>query len=128
MIKSSDLLIFLEKTNFSNRFSIRYHINSSHHFNFYHCNASSIYLSTYSLSLASRCSDWSFLLIDQMSDVDQMKLLQKFLVFLTRKNFDEIVCWHLCSRASTDTDSVRLNLLKCTNLDKVRFFDWLDLE
>jgi hypothetical protein len=47
MIRSSDLLIFLEKTNFSNRFSIRYFINSSHHLNFYHCIASSIYLSTY---------------------------------------------------------------------------------
>jgi hypothetical protein len=46
MIKSSDLLIFLEKTNFSNRFSIRYLINSSHHLNFYHCNASSIYFLT----------------------------------------------------------------------------------
>jgi hypothetical protein len=46
MIKSSDLLIFFEKTNFSNRFSIRYLINSSHHLNFYHCIASFIYLST----------------------------------------------------------------------------------
>jgi hypothetical protein len=46
MIKSSDLLIFFEKTNFSNRFSIRFLINSSHHLNFYHCNASSTYLST----------------------------------------------------------------------------------
>jgi hypothetical protein len=34
MIKLSDLLIFLEKINFSNRFSIRYFINSSHHLNF----------------------------------------------------------------------------------------------
>jgi hypothetical protein len=46
MIKSSDLLIFLEKINLSNRFSIRYLINSSHHLNFYHCNASSTYFST----------------------------------------------------------------------------------
>ncbi len=46
MIKSFDLLIFLEKTNFSNHFSIRSLINSSHHLNFYHCNASSIYFST----------------------------------------------------------------------------------
>jgi hypothetical protein len=46
MIRSSDLLIFFEKTNFSNRFSIRFFINSSYHLNFYHCNASSIYLST----------------------------------------------------------------------------------
>jgi hypothetical protein len=110
MIRSSDLLIFLEKTNLSNRFSIRFFINSSHHLNFYHCNASSIYLSTYSLSLASRCSDW-LLLIDQMSDVDQMKWSQKFFVLLSRQHLDEIVCWHLCSRASTNTDSIRLNLL-----------------
>jgi hypothetical protein len=33
MIKSSDLLIFFEKINFSNRFSIRYFINLSHHLN-----------------------------------------------------------------------------------------------
>jgi hypothetical protein len=46
MIRSSDLLIFFEKTNFSSRFSIRYFINSSHHLNFYHCIALSIYLST----------------------------------------------------------------------------------
>ncbi len=45
MIKSFNLLIFLEKINLSNRFSIRYFINSSHHFNFYHCNASFIYFS-----------------------------------------------------------------------------------
>jgi hypothetical protein len=110
MIKSSDLLIFLEKTNFSSRFSIRFFINSSHHLNFYHCNASSIYLSTYFLSLAFRCSDWS-LLIDQMSDVDQMKLFQKFFVFLSRQHFDKIICWHLCCRTSINTDSIRLNLL-----------------
>jgi hypothetical protein len=46
MIRSSDLLIFFKKTNVSNRFSIRYFINSFHHLNFYHCIASSIYLST----------------------------------------------------------------------------------
>jgi hypothetical protein len=110
MIRSFDLLIFFLKINFSNRFSISFLINSSHHLNFYYCNALSIYLSTYSLSLASRCSDWS-LLIDQMSDVDQMKLSQKFFVLLSRQHFDEIVCWHLCSRASINTDSTRLNLL-----------------
>ncbi len=35
MIKSSDLLIFFEKINLSSRFSIRYLINSSHHFNLF---------------------------------------------------------------------------------------------
>jgi hypothetical protein len=100
-------LFFFEKTN------QLYHviIVSSYHLNFYHCIASFIYLSTYFLSLASRCSDWSFLLIDQINDVDQIKLLQKFLVFLTRQNFDEIICWHLCCQTSANTDSIRLNLL-----------------
>jgi hypothetical protein len=111
MIRSSDLLVFFEKTNLSSRFSIRFLINSSHHLNFYHCIASSIYLSTYLLSLAFRCSDWPFLLIDQMSDVDQMKLFQKFFVLLSRQHLDEIVCWHLCNRASINTDLIRLNLL-----------------
>jgi hypothetical protein len=99
-------LFFLEKTN------QLYHVMivSSYHLNFYHCIVSSIYLSTYSLSLASRCSDWS-LLIDQMSDVDQMKLSQKFFVFLSRQHFDKIICWHFCSRTSANTDSIRLNLL-----------------
>ncbi len=54
MIRSSDLLIFFEKTNFSNRFSIRYFINSSHHLNFYHCIALSIYLSTIFIISSSR--------------------------------------------------------------------------
>jgi hypothetical protein len=110
MIKSFDLLIFFEKINLSNRFSIRYFINSFHHLNFYHCIASFIYLSTYSLSLASRCLDWS-LLIDQMSNVDQIQLSQKLFVFLSKQHLDEIVCWHLCNRTSINTDSIRLNLL-----------------
>jgi hypothetical protein len=107
MIKSSDFLFFLEKIN---QF---YHviIISSYHFNFYHCIASFIYLSTYLLSLTSRCSDWSFFLISQMNDVDQMKLSQKFFVFLSRQHFDKIICWHLCSWTSANTDSIRLNLL-----------------
>jgi hypothetical protein len=46
-----------------------------------------------------------------MSDVDQMKLPQKFFVLLSRQHLDETVCWHLCSRASTNTDSIRLDLL-----------------
>jgi hypothetical protein len=100
-------LFFLEKTN---QF---YHVMivSFYHLNFYHCIASFIYLSTYFLNLASRCSDWSFLLIDQMSDVDQMKLFQKFFVLLSRQHFDKIICWHLCCRTSVNTDSIRLNLL-----------------
>ncbi len=110
MIKSSDQKDFFSKEKFFDSFSIRYFINSSHHlkllwYRFIY------YLSTYSLSLTSRCSDWSILLIDQMSDVDQMKLSQKFLVLLSRQHFDEIVCWHLCSRTSTHTDLTRLNFL-----------------
>ncbi len=34
MIRSSDLLVFPGKTNFSGRFSVRFLINSSHHLNF----------------------------------------------------------------------------------------------
>jgi hypothetical protein len=103
-------LIFFEKTNFSSR--SRFAISSTHLIiSIYHNIASSFYLSTYFLSLTSRCSDWSILLIDQMNDVDQMKLSQKFLVLLSRQHLDEIVCWHLCSRASIHTDSIRLNLL-----------------
>jgi hypothetical protein len=100
-------LFFLEKIN------QLYHVMivSSYHLNFYHCIASSIYLSTYSLNLASRCSNWSFLLIDQINDVDQMKLSQKFFVFLSRQHFDKIICWHLCCRTSANTDSIRLNFL-----------------
>jgi hypothetical protein len=110
MIRSSDQKDFFSKEKFFDSLSIRYFINSSHHlklswYRFIY------YLSTYLLSLTSRCSDWSILLIDQMSDVDQMKLFQKFLVLLSRQHFDEIVCWHLCSRTSTHTDSTRLNLL-----------------
>jgi hypothetical protein len=109
MIESSDLLIFLEKINLSNR--SRFAISSIHLIiSTYHSIAPFIYLSTYSLSLSSRRSDWS-LLIDQMSDVDQMKLSQKFFVLLSRQHLDEIVCWHLCSRASIHIDSIRLNLL-----------------
>jgi hypothetical protein len=103
-------LIFFEKINLSSR--SRFAISSIHLIiSTYHSIASSFYLSTYPLSLASRCSDWPILLIDQMSDVDQMKLSQKFFVLLSRQHLDEIVCWHLCSRASTHTDSIRLNLL-----------------
>jgi hypothetical protein len=118
MIKSSDFLFFFEKIN------QLYHVMivSFYHFNFYHCIASSIYLSTYSLNLASRCSNWSFLLIDQMNDVDQMKLLQKFFVFLSRQHLDEIVCWHLCSRASINTDSTRLNLLSQSVFMNINMF------
>ncbi len=122
MIRSSDLLIIFEKTNFSSRFSIRSLINSSHHLNFYHCIASSIYFSTYFLSLASRCSDWSFLLINQINDVDQMKLSQKFFVLLSRQHLDEIVCWHFCNRASTNTDSIRLNLLSQSMFMNINMF------
>jgi hypothetical protein len=99
-------LFFLEKIN---QF---YHVMiiSFYHLNFYHCIASSSYLLTYFLSLASWCSDWP-LLIDQMSNVSQMKLSQKFFVLLSRQHFDKIICWHLCCRTSVNTDSIRLNLL-----------------
>jgi hypothetical protein len=118
MIKSFDFLFFFEKIN---QF---YHviIVSFYHLNLYHCIASSIYLSTYSLNLTSRCSDWSFLLINQMSDVDQIKLSQKFFVFLSRQHFDEIVCWHLCSRTSINTDSTRLNFLSQSMFMNINMF------
>jgi hypothetical protein len=61
MIKSFDLLIFLEKINFSSRFSIRYFINSFHHFNL----SLSLHLSFNKFSQSSIsmlrliASDWS---------------------------------------------------------------------
>jgi hypothetical protein len=121
MIKSSDLLIFFEKINLSNR--SRFAILSIHLIiSTYHNIASSFYLSTYSLSLASRCSDWSILLTDQMNDVDLIKLFQTFLVLLSRQHLDEIVCWHLCNRASTHIDSIRLNLLSQSVFMNINMF------
>jgi hypothetical protein len=117
MIKSSYLVIFFEKIN------IFYHVMIIFILSFQLLSfASSIYLWTYSLSLTSRCSDWTCLLIDQMSDVDQMKLSQILLMLFSRQNLDKIVCWHICSRTSIHTDSTRLNLLFQSVLMNINMF------
>jgi hypothetical protein len=90
----------------------------------YHDIASSFYLSTYFFSLTFKCSDWSIFLIDQINYVDQIKLFQKFLVFLSRQHFDEIVCWHLCNRASTHIDSIRLNFLSQSMFMNINMFQF----
>jgi hypothetical protein len=91
-------------------------------FCFYHFIVWFIYFSTYSFNLTSRCSDWSCFLIDQMSNVDQMKLSQKFFVFLSRQLFDEIICWHFCSWTSININSICFNFVSQSMFTNINMF------
>ncbi len=100
MTKITWLIISLFRKN--QNFSSRSYIDLSHHFIYFLFN---IFFQLWQSSLSC------IILDNQMRYVDQKRLFQKFLMFLSRKNFNKLVYRHFRNRYSVNIDSFNLNFL-----------------